>query len=202
LKKILKVLNLAGERKSLIKQCVWSISNFCRSKPAPDYEIMKPCIDHIVKYIYKYDDDTDFLCDACWVLSYMSEQHKKSIRKMLDLKIVDKLLTFLDIQNVHIQLPLLRIVGNIVSGNALQTQHIVDAGALKYLAKTIFHEKKTVRKETCWIISNVAAGTQQQIEALILNGFLPILATVIKRDDPEIQKEAIWAVCNFTSTEK
>lgn len=91
------------------------------------------------------------------------------------------------IQSVHIQNPCLRIIGNIASGNAGQTQSIIDAGALKYLQKTIFHEKKSVRKETCWIISNLAAGTQAQIEALITNSYLPVLTNVIKNDQPEVK---------------
>jgi hypothetical protein len=41
LEKIIKHF-VTAERISLIKQCVWSISNFCRSKPAPDYSLMKP----------------------------------------------------------------------------------------------------------------------------------------------------------------
>jgi hypothetical protein len=46
LEKIIKVFYTA-ERNTLIKHCTWSISNFCRSKPPPDYEHLKP-----VKYIY------------------------------------------------------------------------------------------------------------------------------------------------------
>lgn len=95
----------------------------------------------------------------------------------------------------------MRILGNFVAGNAAQTQTVVDSGCLQYLKKTIYHEKRSIRKETCWIISNIAAGTQQQIEALIINDFTPILDDVIKNDEPEIQKEAIWAACNLTSTE-
>jgi importin subunit alpha-1 len=131
----------------------------------------------------------------------MTENHKKSLKKILDTKILPKLLSFLDSSALQVQLTCLRIVGNIVSGNALQTQMVIDAGALKYFTKTLFSEKRSIRKETCWIISNIAAGTQQQIEALITADFLPILDKVIKHDEPEIQKEAIWAVCNLTSTE-
>lgn len=143
----------------------------------------------------------EFLVDACWILSYLTENHKKSIKKMLDLQILPKLISLLEYPMVYIQLPVLRIIGNIVAGNALQTQMVLDAGSLNYLSKTIFNEKRSVRKETCWILSNFAAGTQLQIEALISHDFLPILHQVVKNDEPEIQKEAIWAICNLTSTE-
>lgn len=184
-KKIVQHLSTA-ERPTLIKHCVWAISNFTRSKPAADYEVLKPAINLIVRAIYKLDKDHEFLVDACWILSYLTENHKKSITKILETNVLPKLLTFLDINYVYIQLTCLRIIGNIVAGSAKQTQMAIEAGVLMYLQKTLFHEKKSIRKETCWIISNIAAGTQQQIQALIVNNFLPILELVIKKDEPEV----------------
>lgn len=93
--KIIKHLYTA-QRPSLIKQCIWAISNFCRVKPAMEYDLMKPCIDLIVKSILKLDNDVEFLTDACWVLSYMTENHKRSIKKLIDSRIIPTLLTFLE----------------------------------------------------------------------------------------------------------
>lgn len=39
--KIMKAFYTA-ERPSLLKQCTWAISNFCRSKPAPEWDLLKP----------------------------------------------------------------------------------------------------------------------------------------------------------------
>ncbi len=185
LEKIIKIFTTA-ERVNLVKHCTWSISNFCRSKPSPDYEVINPAIDLVIKAIYKLDKDYEFLVDACWILSYLTEHHKKTIKKILSTNVLPKLLTFLECPILYIQLPCLRIIGNIVSGNANQTQMVLDAGVLQYLKKTIFNEKRSVRKESCWIISNIAAGTQQQIEALITSDFLQILDHVIKNDESEV----------------
>jgi importin subunit alpha-1 len=94
LDKVIKQMNTA-ERESLIKQCVWSISNFCRSKPAPDYEMLKPCIDKVIGALYKIDDN-EFLVDACWILSYLTESYKKSIKKIMDTNALPKILSFLE----------------------------------------------------------------------------------------------------------
>ncbi len=91
----------------------------------------------------------------------------------------------------------MKIVGNIVTGNPLQTQAVIDAGISPFLAKLIFHEKRSIRKEACWVISNIAAGTQQQIKALIINDFLPILDSVIKNDEPEVRKKIIYLIFNL-----
>ena len=64
--------------------------------------------------------------------------------------------------------PALRTVGNIVTGDDVQTQVIISCGALTcllHLLKTA--QKKSIKKEACWTISNITAGTKDQIQAVI-----------------------------------
>ena len=64
--------------------------------------------------------------------------------------------------------PALRTVGNIVTGDDMQTQVIIGCGALTcllHLLKTA--QKKSIKKEACWTISNITAGTKDQIQAVI-----------------------------------
>jgi importin subunit alpha-1 len=75
-----------------------------------------------------------------------------------------------------------------VSGNAKQTQKVIEMGGLDYLKRALLHEKKSMRKETCWIISNLAAGTSTQVEALIRNDYLPTLQQILNGDDLEVIK--------------
>jgi hypothetical protein len=95
--KLIKTLTIAT-RQSLIRQCVWSISNFCRAKPAPDYHIMEPSIDLVIKAINTMgtQDNLDFITDACWILSFMTENYKKSIKRILDSNILGTILRFLE----------------------------------------------------------------------------------------------------------
>ena len=200
--KIITILaSISASNLQLIKQSTWALSNFFRVKPAPPYDIIKKCINVIARAMLIIPSDTEFLTDACFILYFMTEHYKDSIKDLLDIGIIPKVIQNLDI-NVHfIQINCLRIVGNIASGNANQTQSLIDWGILNYLKKTISNEKKQIRKESAWIISNIAAGTQKQIETLIEQNFLPILENSIKKDEPEIKKECIWAVCNLTSVE-
>jgi importin subunit alpha-1 len=93
--KLLKIFSHA-ERASLLKQCTWAISNFCRTKPPMEYKLLKPVINFIIKAIYKLDTEMDFLVDACWILSYMSETFKKAVKKIIETKVLPKLLSFLE----------------------------------------------------------------------------------------------------------
>jgi len=72
----------------------------------------------------------------------MTENHKKAIKKILDCGILPELMSLLDVNIVYVQLATLRMIGNIVAGNALQTQMVINAGCLGYLKKKQFFMKK------------------------------------------------------------
>jgi importin subunit alpha-1 len=62
----------------------------------------------------------------------------------------------------------LRAVGNIVTGDDMQTQAIIDAGGLPCLCHLLSNSKESIRKETCWTISNITAGNSNQIQVRTL----------------------------------
>lgn len=61
----------------------------------------------------------------------------------------------------------LRAVGNIVTGDDVQTQVILNCSALPCLQHLLSSPKESVRKEACWTISNITAGNRQQIQVRI-----------------------------------
>jgi hypothetical protein len=62
----------------------------------------------------------------------------------------------------------LRAVGNIVTGDDVQTQVILNCSALSCLLHLLTSPKESIRKEACWTISNITAGNRQQIQVSIL----------------------------------
>lgn len=54
--------------------------------------------------------------------------------------------------------PALRAVGNIVTGNDVQTDTVLNAGALNVMPKLLQHPRLNIVKEAAWTISNVTAG--------------------------------------------
>ena len=155
----------------------------------------------VARAIIMSPNDNEFLGYAFFIFSFTTEHYKGIAKELFELDIIKNVIQCLDIDVLNIQLSCLRIIGNIASGNANQTQLLIDLNVLDYLKKTILNKTKTIRKETAWIISNIAAGTQKQIETLIKENFLPILEQLIENDDYEIRRECIWGVCNFTSVE-
>lgn len=97
------------------------------------------------------------------------------------------------------QTPALRSVGNIVTGDDLQTQIIINCGALPALLALLSSQKDGIRKEACWTISNVTAGNPTQIQAVIDAQIIPPLIHLLSHGDFKTRKEACWAISNATS---
>ncbi len=98
-------------------------------------------------------------------------------------------------EEVLIQLPCLRITGNIVLLDSSEYVIIVtyiqfenpSDGFISLLKKAIFSMNKHIRKETCWILLNLASSTEyDNVPCLIRNGILPILIKVNKTDNEDV----------------
>ena len=93
----------------------------------------------------------------------------------------------------------LRAAGNIVTGDALQTQLILNCNALPCLQAMLNSHKKGIRKEACWTISNITAGNKDQIQQVIENNLVPPLIQMLANAEFDIRKEAAWGISNATS---
>lgn len=94
----------------------------------------------------------------------------------------------------------LRVVGNIVTGDDVQTQVILNSGALPHILHLLSSEKESIRKEASWTISNITAGNRTQIQAVIDAHIFPVLINILKNDEFKTRKEAAWSITNATSS--
>ena len=98
-----------------------------------------------------------------------------------------------------VQTPALRTVGNIVTGDDLQTQFIINNNALPCLLALLSSPKKGICKEACWTISNITAGNKDQIQAVIDNNIIPPLIQLLTNAEFDVRKGATCAISNATS---
>lgn len=182
---------------SMLRNATWTLSNFCRGKPQPDFENVKPALPTLAQLIFSPDEEV--LTDACWALSYLSDGPNEKIQAVIESGVCRRLVELLLNPSPAVQTPALRTVGNIVTGNDLQTQFIINNNALPCLLALLSSPKKGIRKEACWTISNITAGNKDQIQAVIDNNIIPPLIQLLTNAEFDIRKEAAWAISNATS---
>lgn len=183
---------------SMLRNATWTLSNFCRGKPPPNFQITKAALPTLAQLIHHNDEEV--LTDACWALSYLSDGESDRIDKVIEAGVCRRLTELLMHHSAAVLVPALRTVGNIVTGNDMQTQVVINCGALNCLLNLLTtNHKKSIKKEACWTISNITAGTKEQIQAVVDANLLTPLIQLLSNAEFDIKKEAAWAVSNATS---
>ncbi|KAB0390759.1 hypothetical protein E2I00_003751 [Balaenoptera physalus] len=170
-------------RLTMTRNAVWALSNLCRGKnPPPEGGLsdvrVSPCLPVLSRLLFS--SDSDLLADACWALSYLSDGPNEKIQAVIDSGVCRRLVELLMHNDNKVASPALRAVGNIVTGDDIQTQ-------------------ESIRKEACWTISNITAGNRAQIQAVIDANIFPVLIEILQKAEFRTRKEAAWAITNATS---
>ncbi|XP_024007106.1 importin subunit alpha-1 isoform X2 [Eutrema salsugineum] len=194
---LMPLLSLLNEHSklSLLRVSSWTLSNFCRGKPQPPFDQVKPALSAFERLVHSSDEQV--LADTCWGLSYLSDGQEEEIQRVIEAGVVPRLVELLLHPSPFVLTPALRTIGNIVTGNTLQTQCVINNGALPILANlTTQFFTRCIKRDACWTISNITAGTEEQIQSVIDANLIPVLINLAQNAEFDIKKEAIWAISN------
>jgi len=181
----------------LTKNTTWAISNLCRGKPSPDWNQVCPALPILAQLLFS--EAEDLIGEAGWAVAYMSDGSAFAIEAILKANIVPRCVALLSSRSSLIQASCVRVIGNILTGDDLQTQMVIDCGALPALGRLLSSTSRSILREACWAISNVTAGNSEQIAAVIEANLIPPVIRLLSSDYFSIKREACWVVSNATS---
>jgi importin subunit alpha-1 len=118
-----------AKKKETIKHGIWTLSNLCRGRPLPKFDLVKDSIP-VFAQVLKTSTESEVLTDAAWAMSYLSDGDNDRIDLVIQTGVIPKLIELLNHPYISILIPCLRSLGNIVTGEDRQTNEVLKAGAL------------------------------------------------------------------------
>jgi importin subunit alpha-6/7 len=106
---------------AMLRNCVWALSNFFRGKPQPHIDVLRPALP-VLAQVLAQCQETECLQDAGWALSYISDGDNERIQAVIDAGVGPDLVRHLGHAQANVVTPMLRTLGNLVSGDDGQTQ--------------------------------------------------------------------------------
>ncbi|KAK1291387.1 Importin subunit alpha-1 [Acorus calamus] len=171
---------------SMLRNVTWTLSNLCRGKPPAPFEQTKPALAAFQQLIHSTDEEV--LTDSCWALSYLSDGTNDKIQAVIDGDgVCPRLVALLQHPSPTVLIPALRTVGNIVTGDDVQTQAVMDANIIHPLVGLLQYAEFDLKKEAAWAISNATSGgSSGQIQFLVTEGCIKPLCDLLTCSDPRI----------------
>jgi Armadillo/beta-catenin-like repeat len=78
---------------TMLRNATWTLSNFCRGKPQPDFELVRPALPTLAQLIFSPDEEV--LTDSCWALSYLSDGPNEKIQAVIEAGVCRRLVELL-----------------------------------------------------------------------------------------------------------
>ncbi|XP_061222160.1 importin subunit alpha-6 isoform X2 [Neopsephotus bourkii] len=199
---------LSSEHEDVQEQAVWALGNIAGDNAeCRDFVLNCGILPPLLELLTNSNRLTTTR-NAVWALSNLCRGKNPppdfngpndKIQAVIDSGVCRRLVELLMHNDYKVVSPALRAVGNIVTGDDIQTQVILNCSALPCLLHLLSSPKESIRKEACWTVSNITAGNRAQIQAVIDANIFPILIEILQKAEFRTRKEAAWAITNATS---
>lgn len=176
----------------------WFLSNVCRGQPAPHSTVIERVLQLVPGFLTM--EKTGILGNTCWILSHLTANGDPGvIDTVLNSGIVGRLFELLMTYGESVQIPALRIIGNITVGDDSQTQVLLNLGLISHLAALITSAKRDIRREAVWCFSNITGGSEEQALAVAGHSVIHLIVKALGDSDFGVKKEAVWTIGNLTN---
>ena len=177
----------------------WTLCNLCRGSPAIPLQAAEEIVPILKELIRGRDEIT--VASALYGLEYIAYAGVSYAQLILGEEgLLEEIGRWVEHGDGGIRLPALKLIGNIASGDHLQTQKVLEMPICPLLKRCINSPNPSIRREVFFILSNICAGTLPQIDSILDDSIAVELISALEDHDSAIRSEALWAFNNLTKT--
>ena len=146
---------------SLARTSCWAISNLARGLEPRLHELFAAGAgEALAKVLVSAAPDEELLVETAWALTYLTHRQVEYMRFLAQIGGVRTLASLLQRDTVQLVTPVLRTLGNLVSGPDELTDAVLGCSEVPpRLVQLLQGDHKAIKKEAAWTISNICAGS-------------------------------------------
>ncbi|WMV52340.1 hypothetical protein MTR67_045725 [Solanum verrucosum] len=131
--------------------------------------------------------DDELATEVAWVVVYLTALSNVATTILAKSDLVQVLVEILDMStSLQLLIPVLRSLGNLVAGDAIQA-----------LVKCLKSEHRILNKEAAWVLSNIAAGSVEHKRLIYSSEAMPLLLNLLSKAAFDIKKEVAYVLGNI-----
>ncbi|KAJ1366342.1 hypothetical protein KIN20_026982 [Parelaphostrongylus tenuis] len=191
----------------VVKNIVWCATNIMRGGVQNGVvsiwtaRLLTTCLTALAK---RYIVEADLAKDCLWTLASIADDMQGGTRIDIVLSepgLLDLVFEILDSSFYGLHNAALRILGNIITGNDIQTEVVVlHPQFYEVLRRSLSHASPVdVRREAAWMCSNIAASHPDHSDLLFLNSYdvYSMILEGIESLEKKLKKECMWTIVNL-----
>ncbi|KAI9139722.1 armadillo-type protein [Paraphysoderma sedebokerense] len=133
---------------------------------------------------------------------------QENVKKVLDLKILPKMMEFLQKGNADLQYETGWVLTNICAGTSKETEAVVSAGAIPILIGLLRSDCFDVRVQSAWCLGNIAGDSPRLRDAVIDQGIIRTLLHLYNTEYSDVDRIqqsdvmpfvriSVWTIANL-----
>jgi hypothetical protein len=193
--------------RTLYKTCAWVMSNFCRGTPSVDITVAPILVSILQSLLQGASSSASVVANVSTCISLLAEGSgcewiDAIAHTSLVQTIVQPVLDTVEPSDSNIYLPVLRCIGNLMTGtNAAANAILADGRVYTLFAQALSSSNIHVVKECIWACSNVLAGDRVQVEYMRLEkrAFHQLMQRVQRTSNMDIQFDCMYCILNIVS---